>query len=50
MLFISVSPYDEEPLPMGWEIRFTTDGLKYFVDHNTRSTTFQDPRESKNKG
>ena len=34
----------EEPLPPGWEMRLTEDGMRYFVDHNTRSTTFQDPR------
>ena len=28
----------------GWEMRMTEDGMRYFVDHNTRSTTFQDPR------
>ena len=32
------------PLPPGWEERYTLDNTKYFVDHNTRSTTFQDPR------
>ena len=32
------------PLPYGWEMRLTEDGMKYFVDHNTRTTTFQDPR------
>ena len=25
-------------------MRLTEDGMKYFVDHNTRTTTFQDPR------
>ena len=25
-------------------MRFTEEGVKYFVDHNTRSTTFDDPR------
>lgn len=29
------------PLPPGWEIRVTADGRQYFVDHNTRSTTFK---------
>ena len=24
--------------------RFTDDGVRYFVDHNTRTTTFDDPR------
>ena len=35
---------EETPLPPGWEMRLTQDGRMYFVDHNTRSTTFQDPR------
>ena len=29
------------PLPAGWEIRMTNDGRQYFVDHNTRVTTFK---------
>jgi hypothetical protein len=41
---------DEPPLPAGWEIRLTEDGVRYFVDHNTRSTTFQDPRPGAPKG
>uniref|UniRef100_T1KCS5 HECT-type E3 ubiquitin transferase n=1 Tax=Tetranychus urticae TaxID=32264 RepID=T1KCS5_TETUR len=36
--------YDLLPLPKGWEIRYTKDGERYFVDHNRKSTTFQDPR------
>jgi NEDD4-like E3 ubiquitin-protein ligase WWP1 len=24
--------------------RYTEDGVRYFVDHNTRTTTFEDPR------
>ena len=32
---------DQLPLPLGWEMRFTEQGVKYFVDHNTRTTTFQ---------
>ena len=27
----------DEPLPTGWEMRYTEEGVKYFVDHNTRS-------------
>ena len=34
----------EEPLPAGWEMRKTDAGVPYFVDHNTRTTQFQDPR------
>ena len=29
------------PLPAGWEMRFSENGQKYFIDHNTRQTTFQ---------
>ncbi|KAJ1654727.1 hypothetical protein IWQ61_005394 [Dispira simplex] len=32
------------PLPLGWEQRFTPEGRPYFVDHNTRSTSWTDPR------
>ncbi|KAI8342036.1 E3 ubiquitin-protein ligase RSP5 [Chlamydoabsidia padenii] len=32
------------PLPAGWEMRTTTEGRPYFVDHNTRTTTWVDPR------
>lgn len=40
----------QEPLPQGWEMRFTEDaGVKYFVDHNTRTTTFHDPRPGASK-
>lgn len=38
---------NEEPLPEGWEIRYTREGVRYFVDHNTRTTTFKDPRNGK---
>lgn len=34
---------EEEPLPQGWEIRFDQYGRKYYVDHNTRSTTWERP-------
>ncbi|KAJ1561566.1 hypothetical protein HK096_004202 [Nowakowskiella sp. JEL0078] len=32
------------PLPSGWEQRFTPEGRPYFVDHNTRTTSWMDPR------
>lgn len=32
------------PLPAGWEERFTPEGRPYYVDHNTRTTTWVDPR------
>ncbi|KAJ3342352.1 hypothetical protein HDU93_002468 [Gonapodya sp. JEL0774] len=31
-------------LPAGWEARVTPEGRPYFVDHNTRTTTWHDPR------
>jgi len=31
------------PLPPGWEMKTTPTGRPYFIDHNTRDTTFQDP-------
>lgn len=40
----------EGPLPSGWEVRFTTSGERFFVDHNTRRTTFDDPRPGAPKG
>lgn len=35
---------NEGPLPAGWEVRYTASGERFFVDHNTRKTTFEDPR------
>ncbi|KAJ3272680.1 hypothetical protein HDV01_005316 [Terramyces sp. JEL0728] len=32
------------PLPAGFEMRHTPEGRPYFVDHNTRTTTWSDPR------
>ena len=40
----------EDPLPEGWEMRYTGEGVRYFVDHNTKTTTFQDPRGGPAKG
>lgn len=31
-------------LPGGWEMKWTAEGHPYFVDHNTKSTTWNDPR------
>ncbi|KIJ62633.1 hypothetical protein HYDPIDRAFT_176429 [Hydnomerulius pinastri MD-312] len=38
--------YADVPLPLGWEERRTPEGRPYFVDHRTRSTTWNDPRSS----
>ncbi|RKP39957.1 putative E3 ubiquitin-protein ligase [Dimargaris cristalligena] len=32
------------PLPSGWEMRITRAGKLYFVDHNTKTTSWDDPR------
>jgi E3 ubiquitin-protein ligase NEDD4 len=32
------------PLPSGWEMRLTSTGRVYFVDHNTKTTAWDDPR------
>lgn len=32
------------PLPSGWEMRLTSTSRVYFVDHNTRTTSWDDPR------
>ncbi|KAI6175631.1 hypothetical protein M3Y97_00710600 [Aphelenchoides bicaudatus] len=33
------------PLPSNWEIAYTELGEKYFIDHNSGTTQWQDPRE-----
>lgn len=37
---------DLGPLPNGWEMRHTSNGRVYYVDHNNRTTQFTDPRLS----
>jgi len=34
----------DAPLPQGWEQRATSNSKSYFVDHNTKTTHFTDPR------
>ncbi|XP_060844747.1 E3 ubiquitin-protein ligase Su(dx)-like [Rhopalosiphum padi] len=34
----------EEPLPVGWEMRFDAFGRQYYVDHNTKSTSWERPQ------
>ncbi|KAI5611356.1 E3 ubiquitin-protein ligase NEDD4 [Silurus asotus] len=31
-------------MPMGWEVRSAPNGRPFFIDHNTKSTTWEDPR------
>ncbi|XP_012149556.2 WW and C2 domain containing protein kibra isoform X1 [Megachile rotundata] len=35
----------EIPLPEGWDVARDFDGKVYFIDHNTRKTTWIDPRD-----
>lgn len=35
---------DLGPLPDGWEERVHTDGRVFYIDHNTKSTQWEDPR------
>ncbi|XP_007570007.1 transcriptional coactivator YAP1 [Poecilia latipinna] len=37
---------DDVPLPAGWEMAKTTSGQRYFLNHNDKSTTWQDPRKA----
>jgi WW domain len=52
----SASPGSEDsgeagPLPPGWAMAFDkATGRPYFVDHNTQTTTFDDPREHLGRG
>ncbi|KAF7725614.1 hypothetical protein EC973_009493 [Apophysomyces ossiformis] len=44
-LEVQVQPVSQlGPLPSGWEMRLTNTGRVYFVDHNTKTTTWDDPR------
>lgn len=33
------------PLPDGWDVATDNDGKIYYIDHNTKSTTWIDPRD-----
>ncbi|XP_041801249.1 membrane-associated guanylate kinase, WW and PDZ domain-containing protein 3a [Chelmon rostratus] len=43
------NPQDEsqEPLPKNWEMAYTETGMVYFIDHNSKTTTWLDPRLAK---
>src|SRR6266545_6861379 len=40
----STSQLRVSPLPDGWEMRLTSNARVYFVDHNTKTTTWDNPR------
>ncbi|XP_060085990.1 transcriptional coactivator YAP1-like isoform X3 [Ylistrum balloti] len=37
---------DNEPLPPGWEMAKMPDGQRYYLNHLTQTTTWQDPRKA----
>ncbi|XP_061171585.1 transcriptional coactivator YAP1-A-like isoform X3 [Saccostrea echinata] len=41
-----LDPIDSEPLPPGWEMAKTQDGQRYYLNHLTQITTWQDPRKT----
>ncbi|XP_061670100.1 E3 ubiquitin-protein ligase NEDD4-like isoform X2 [Syngnathoides biaculeatus] len=40
----ALDPSDLGPLPPGWEERVHTDGRIFYIDHNTKTTQWDDPR------
>nr|XP_034329256.1 transcriptional coactivator YAP1-A isoform X11 [Crassostrea gigas] len=40
-----LDPIESEPLPPGWEMAKTQDGQRYYLNHLTQITTWQDPRK-----
>lgn len=50
MIIIKIFRVSDQPLPDGWEMRFTEQGVPFFIDHNNKSTTYNDPRTGKPVG
>jgi hypothetical protein len=42
--FLNLFGDENQPLPSGWEMKYEKNNKVFFVDHNSRSTTFIDPR------
>ncbi|XP_071950222.1 transcriptional coactivator YAP1-like isoform X2 [Antedon mediterranea] len=36
---------DDMPMPQGWEMAKTPQGQRYYLNHNTHTTTWEDPRK-----
>ncbi|XP_067055241.1 C-reactive protein-like isoform X3 [Acropora muricata] len=48
MAWTQFQPWQNQPLPAGWEARYDqTYGRYYFIDHSTQKTTWEDPRMRK---
>ncbi|KAM6916197.1 BAG family molecular chaperone regulator 3 [Xenentodon cancila] len=47
---LTMASNDNEPLPLGWEVKIDPHtGWPFFVDHNNRTTTWNDPRHDTKK-
>uniref|UniRef100_A0A8R1DIN0 WW domain-containing protein n=1 Tax=Caenorhabditis japonica TaxID=281687 RepID=A0A8R1DIN0_CAEJA len=42
--FLNSQDVEQLPLPHGWEVCYDSEGHRYFKDHNTKTTTWNDPR------
>ncbi|PVD19538.1 hypothetical protein C0Q70_20027 [Pomacea canaliculata] len=40
---------EDEPLPAGWAMGFAPNGRPFFIDHNDRRTTWDDPRKQRER-
>jgi hypothetical protein len=41
---VAASAVQHDPLPAGWEMKYDEQGRTYFVDYNSKVTTYTDPR------
>ncbi|XP_022248443.1 transcriptional coactivator YAP1-like isoform X2 [Limulus polyphemus] len=46
----SADSIDSIPLPPGWEMAKTQSGERYFINHETKTTTWKDPRKNLSVG
>lgn len=47
---LAMANNDNDPLPLGWEVKIDPQtGWPFFVDHNNRTTTWNDPRHDTKK-
>lgn len=47
---LTMANNDNDPLPLGWEVKIDPHtGWPFFVDHNNRTTTWNDPRHDTKK-
>lgn len=45
MLHFMFRKAPQAPLPDHWDMNTTEEGVRYFIDHKNKITTFQDPRD-----